>query len=234
MGAGRGSPPAHHPPKRAAARNKPDSWSAKPDRRLARRHLGRQHHHLAPWSTWARSALPGGCHPGDDGHLRADGTPNVAYLSQVYHVDEQHVALSFQFFNKTRPEHPGQSARPACWCWIRHRAVLPAASALPAHRDHRPVFEAMKAQLAGIASHSGMADRVHAARLGRLRGAADRGGRGRSAAAAAGALRHAGAVRRCSERLARATTMDELLMRCCPPGRRHGVRHAMVLMLDEA
>ena len=28
----------------------------------------------------------------------ADGTPNVAYISQVYYVDEGHVSLSFQFF----------------------------------------------------------------------------------------------------------------------------------------
>jgi hypothetical protein len=27
--------------------------------------------------------------------------PNVTYISQIYYVDTQHVALSFQFFNKT-------------------------------------------------------------------------------------------------------------------------------------
>jgi hypothetical protein len=27
--------------------------------------------------------------------------PNITYISQVYYVDESHVALSYQFFNKT-------------------------------------------------------------------------------------------------------------------------------------
>lgn len=31
-----------------------------------------------------------------------NGTPNVTYVSQIYMVDETHVALSCQFFNKTR------------------------------------------------------------------------------------------------------------------------------------
>jgi hypothetical protein len=88
----------------------------------------------------------------------ADGTPNVAYISQVYYVDEGHVSLSFQFFNKTRQN---LLANP--------RSTLLVLNPLNAvfYRLHLrylrteeggPVFESMKAQLAGIASHTGMAD----------------------------------------------------------------------------
>src|SRR6187401_2103356 len=31
----------------------------------------------------------------------ADGIPNTTVISQVYYVDETHVALSFEFFSKT-------------------------------------------------------------------------------------------------------------------------------------
>ena len=87
-----------------------------------------------------------------------DGTPNVAYLSQVFYVDERHVALSFQFFNKTRQN-----------ILSNPRATVLVMNPLTAqfYRLHvrylrtesgGPVFERMKAQLAGIASYTGLED----------------------------------------------------------------------------
>ena len=32
----------------------------------------------------------------------SDGEPNTTVISQIWYVDENHVALSFQFFNKTK------------------------------------------------------------------------------------------------------------------------------------
>ncbi|MFH4965024.1 pyridoxamine 5'-phosphate oxidase family protein [Gaetbulibacter sp. M235] len=33
--------------------------------------------------------------------LSQEGTPNVTYISQVFYIDESHLAISNQFFNKT-------------------------------------------------------------------------------------------------------------------------------------
>jgi adenylate cyclase len=85
-----------------------------------------------------------------------DGMPNAAYLSQVHYVDDGHVALSYQFFNKTREN-----------ILANPRAVVQVIDPLNAahfrlHLEYLrtetdgPLFENMKAKLAGIASHTGM------------------------------------------------------------------------------
>jgi adenylate cyclase len=84
------------------------------------------------------------------------GEPNVAYLSQVEYVDTDTLALSFQFFNQTRRNvlanpvaqlivtHPRTGARYRLR--VRYQRT----------ETSGPLFERMKAKLAGIASHTGM------------------------------------------------------------------------------
>ena len=85
-----------------------------------------------------------------------DGTPNVAYLSQVHYVDDRHVALTFQFFNTTRrnilenPRATVQVVDPETAAHFRlHLRYVRT-------ETEGPLFEHMKAKLAGIASHTGM------------------------------------------------------------------------------
>ena len=85
-----------------------------------------------------------------------DGTPNVAYLSQVHYVDDAHVALTFQFFNTTRknilanPRAVTQVIDPATAAHYRLQLEYLRTE------TEGPLFENMKAKLAGIASHTGM------------------------------------------------------------------------------
>lgn len=86
----------------------------------------------------------------------ADGTPNISYLSQVQYVDREHVALTFQFFNKTRRN---VLANPHAQVTVVDPFTF-ASYRLTLHylrtETAGPLFESMKAKLAGIASHSGM------------------------------------------------------------------------------
>lgn len=84
------------------------------------------------------------------------GIPNISMISQVHYVDDQHVALSYQFFNKTRRNlletriASVEVADPVTNA--QHRLKLEYLET----QDTGPIFEAMRAKLAGIASHSGM------------------------------------------------------------------------------
>ena len=165
----------------------------------------------------------------------ADGVPNVAYISQVFYAGERHVALSFQFFNKTR----------------QNILANPHATALlldpTTARFHRlsirylrtetagPLFEGMRAQLAGIASHSGMEGvfRLLGSDVYEVEHVEAVDGEGLPAPAPRASL--LGAVRRASERLARCAALDDALNAVLASlGDFLGIRHAMVLMLDAA
>ncbi|KEA65663.1 Adenylate cyclase [Marinobacterium lacunae] len=86
----------------------------------------------------------------------ADGMPNVTYVSQTMYVDSRHIALSFQFFNKTRENilaNPIASV-------LMMDPYTAARYQLTIHylktETSGPLFERMRAKLAGIASHEGM------------------------------------------------------------------------------
>ena len=85
-----------------------------------------------------------------------DGVPNITYVSQVHFVDASHVALSFQFFNKTKQNVLGNPRATAIV--IHPETAQQYRLDLEYERTEQsgPLFENMKAKLAGIASHTGM------------------------------------------------------------------------------
>ena len=86
----------------------------------------------------------------------ADGIPNASAISQVYYVDAEHVALSHQFFNKTKrniQENPKAAVN------LIHPETFETWE-LELEFDHSetsgPVFAAMDMQIEAIASMVGL------------------------------------------------------------------------------
>ena len=157
-----------------------------------------------------RACLEGAV-PGMTATCAADGTPNVAYLSQVFYVDEGHVALSFQFFNKTRQNI---LANPCANVLVTDPVT---ARYYRLHLRYLrtettgALFERMKAQLAGIASHEGMAEvfALKGSDIYAVERVEALPGEGLPPAPPRADL--LGALRLCSQRLARCNGLDELL-----------------------
>ena len=165
----------------------------------------------------------------------AEGVPNVAYLSQVEYVDPEHVALTFQFFNTTRKN---VLANPVA------RLILSDPETLARYRlairylrteTSGPLFERMKAKLAGIASHSGMtgvfklqgSDVYRVEAIERLPGD--------TAPPPPPRRNLLSAVRTCAQRVSSATDLEMLLDTALETiCSQFGIEHALVLMLDRA
>jgi len=164
-----------------------------------------------------------------------NGVPNVSYLSQVQYMDREHIALSYQFFNKTRANI---LANPHA----RLMVINPATGAQYAlviqylrTETEGSLFESMKAKLAGLASHTGMngvfrllgSDVYRVLELQRV---------DRDAVPAPEPSRNTlAALRVCSERLSACRDLDRLFdetMACLDE--KLGISHAMLLMHDKA
>jgi adenylate cyclase len=86
----------------------------------------------------------------------ADGVPNVTYITQAHFVDAAHVALSFQFFSKT---HQNVLVSPRAEIAVINPVTCARYNIEAQYmrtETSGPLFESMKARLAGIASHVGM------------------------------------------------------------------------------
>ena len=176
-----------------------------------------------------------GAIPGVMATCAVDGTPNVAYLSQVEYVDASHLALSFQFFNKTRRN---VLANPQVELLVIHPstgAMYRIQARYQRTETDGALFERMKAKLAGIASHTGMSGVFHlrgsdvyeVADVERIVAPA--------AEIAAPALNHLSMLRRSLVRLSACAELGELLEAALDALEQDfGVIHAMLLMLDPA
>jgi adenylate cyclase len=171
--------------------------------------------------------------PGVMATCASDGTPNVTYVSQVEYVDAKHVALSFQFFSKTRRNVLANPVAELLVVHPQHGAMYRIGARYLRTETEGPVFERMKAKLAGIASHEGMSG------VFRLRGAdlyvVDRielVARPQLELIEASANRLP-MLRRAALAVADAADLDGLVERLLDAvTQEFGIRHAMLLMLD--
>jgi len=85
-----------------------------------------------------------------------DGTPNASALSQVYYVDADHVALSHQFFNKTKRN---LEENPRAMAWVISPETFEAWDLeleFVRSETSGPIFDIMEMQIEAIASMVGM------------------------------------------------------------------------------
>lgn len=173
--------------------------------------------------------------PGHIATCDGEGMPNLAYLSQVQFIDNDHVALSYQFFNRTRQNILAGSS--VCLMLTSHLTGAQYRLTLEYLRTETagPLFEQMKAKLSGIASHEGMSEvfRLRGSDVYRLLDIEQVPGA--TLALPPPTVNYLTALRRATGRLAGCGSLARLLetaLDCL--GSEFGIGHVMFLMLDES
>ena len=173
-----------------------------------------------------------------------DGTPNITYISQVTYVDPSHVAVSCQFFNKTKRnllENP--LAAVELWDPVTFEAYRMRLRYVRSETEG-PLFDSMAHRIDVIASHTGMAgvfklksadvcEVLGLEKIGRFleEGGAEGAGDG---SPDEGPLNELRALSLVSSRLNRASDLDGLLRDALEAlDEVFRFRHAMVLLLEE-
>jgi hypothetical protein len=175
-----------------------------------------------------------------------DGTPNVAYLSQVHYLDEQHIALSRQFFNKTQQNLSEnriatiQLADPLTF--EAYRLVV----RYQRTETSGALFDELAARIQAIASHSGMtgifrlvgADICEVISIEPIEGFLEPGGERLSLfelGFANGPLTEVRALQLISERINRARDIEELFATTTAAFQElFGLAHTIVLVPDDS
>jgi hypothetical protein len=85
-----------------------------------------------------------------------NGDPNTTIISQAYYVDDTHVALSFQFFNKTVRNIRQNPYASLCLNDVVGRSNWILRLKFDHSETDGPVFEAMEMTIEAIASATGM------------------------------------------------------------------------------
>ncbi|MBT9523276.1 MAG: GAF domain-containing protein [Dechloromonas sp.] len=173
--------------------------------------------------------------PGHIATCDREGTPNLAYLSQVEFIDNEHVALSYQFFNRTRQNVLADS--PVRLLLTSHLTAAQYRLTLHYLRTEAagPLFERMRAKLAGIASHTGMSGIFQLLGADIYRVLNIEQVPGETVPPPPPPVNCLNALRRTADRLATCSTLECLLEKAvdCLENE-FGIAHLMLLMHDEA
>jgi hypothetical protein len=86
----------------------------------------------------------------------ADGKPNTTVISQVYYVDDGHVALSFQFFSKTIRNVRENPRAYVCVSDVGGGVYWQLHLEFERSETEGPIFDMMDMQIEAIASMTGM------------------------------------------------------------------------------